>query len=76
MPLSLPLDTTCFSSRIHIEGGDTMEGQERVRILELAWELVQYKKLTSGNTTKASIEAWHQLFDQAYKTILKTALGK
>jgi hypothetical protein len=53
-----------------------MEGQERIRILELAWELVQYKKPTANNTTEAAIEAWHKLFDKAYKAILNTALGK
>ena len=53
-----------------------MESQERVRILELAWGLVEYKKPTANNTTEASIEAWHKLFDKAYKAILKTVLGK
>ncbi len=52
-----------------------MEAAERIRILELAWELVQYEKPTAANTTKESIDAWHKLFDQAYKAVFKTALG-
>lgn len=52
-----------------------MEGQERTRILELAWELVEYARPPSGNVTKASIEKWHSLFDQAYKAILNTAIS-
>ncbi len=53
-----------------------MGEQERIKILELAWDLVQYKKPTSGNTTEASIKEWHKLFNQAYKAITETALGK
>ena len=54
-----------------------MGEQERIRILELAWELVRAKRpSTPGNTTEASIKAWHKLFDQAYKAIMQTAMGK
>ena len=49
-----------------------MGEQERIRILELAWELVRAKRpSTPGNTTEASIKVWHELFDQAYKAIMK-----
>jgi len=53
-----------------------MEAQERVRILELAWELVKFKKPQEGHITDAAIKEWHKLFDQAYKAILNTALGE
>ena len=50
-----------------------MEAQERIRILELAAELVKSRMPgLSGGANEASIEAWHKLFDQAYKAILKT----
>ncbi len=53
-----------------------METQERIRILELAWELAEKKKPTSVNVGEATIKIWHKLFDQAYKAIMQTALGK
>ncbi len=54
-----------------------MEEEERIRILELAYELVEPKIPKSADSiTKVKIEAWATLFDQAYKAIMKTALGK
>ena len=53
-----------------------MEAAERVRILELAWELVKLERPErKGDITEASIEEWHKLFDQAYKAITKTVLA-
>jgi len=48
-----------------------MEEEERIRILELAYELVtpSGKKLSEG-----AIKEWAKLFDQAYKAIMTTAL--
>jgi len=52
-----------------------MEEQERIRILELAYELVESKSPKKvGQTNEGSIKAWATLFDQAYKAIMKTAL--
>ena len=60
---------------MHVKGGENMEEQERIRILELAWELVELESpKRTGNITEASIKEWHKLFDQAYKAIMKTAL--
>ncbi len=53
-----------------------METQERIRILELAWELALIKKPSSGNSNEAALKAWHDRFDAAYKMIMKTALAK
>ncbi len=50
-----------------------MEAQERIRILELAADLVKSKApALAGGASEASIEAWHKLFDQVYKAIAKT----
>lgn len=71
------LDTTYFSGIIRTKGGDVMGEQERIRILELAYEITELKSpRKTGNITEASIKEWHKLFDQAYKAILQTALGK
>lgn len=52
-----------------------MEEQERIRILELAFQVVELKSPhRTGNLTEAAIKEWHKLFDQAYKAIMKTAL--
>lgn len=50
-----------------------MGEEERIRILELAYELLEVKtpKLNVGE-----IKEWATLFDEAYKAIMKTALGK
>lgn len=54
-----------------------MDAQERIRILELAFQVVEPDAPhRSGNITEASIKEWHKLFDQAYRAILETALGK
>ena len=54
-----------------------MDSQERIRILELAFQVVEGKSPhKTGNLTEAAIKEWHKLFDQAYKAILNTALGK
>jgi hypothetical protein len=54
-----------------------METQERIRILELAFQITELKSPhKTGNLNEASIKEWHKLFDQAYKAILQTALGK
>ena len=54
-----------------------MEVQERIRILELAYDLVETKSpKKTGMVGVASIKEWHKLFDQAYKAIIQTALGK
>ena len=52
-----------------------MEPPERIRILELAFDVAHHKLPTSANTTTESIDAWHKLFDHAHKAILKTVLG-
>ncbi|MFC2005820.1 hypothetical protein ACFLVG_02525 [Chloroflexota bacterium] len=54
-----------------------MEEQERIKILELAWQIAEnHCPTTRETTTEASITVWHKLFDQAYKAIFNTALGK
>ena len=54
-----------------------MGEEERIRILELAYELVEPKSPGKvGQTNEGTIKAWATLFDQAYKAIMKTALGK
>ena len=55
-----------------------METAERIRILELAFQVVEPEAphRRSGGITEASIKQWHKLFDQTYKAILNTALGK
>ncbi len=50
-----------------------MGEEERIRILELAYELLEVK---TPKLTAVEIETWAKLFDQAYKAIMKTALGK
>ena len=50
-----------------------MEEQERIRILELAYELVESE---SPKNNQGQIKEWALLFDQAYKAIMKTTLGK
>ncbi len=50
-----------------------METQERIRILELAWELALFKKPGSTHSNEAAFKAWHDLFDKTYKAIMKTA---
>ncbi len=52
-----------------------MGEQERIRILELAFQMVELKSPhKTGNLTEASIAEWHKLFDKAYKAITKTAM--
>lgn len=49
-----------------------MGEEERIRILELAYDLVtpSGKKISED-----AIKEWATLFDQAYKAIMKTALA-
>ena len=51
-----------------------MEEEERIRILELAYQLVTSS--TGYKSNEDQIKEWAQLFDQAYKAIMKTALEK
>ncbi len=54
-----------------------MEEQQYIKILELAWQVAEnHRPKSNDTTTEESIKEWHKLFDQAYKTILNTALGK
>lgn len=50
-----------------------MGEQERIRISELAYQLVTS---TGIKVSEGAIKEWATLFDQAYKAIMKTALGK
>lgn len=50
-----------------------MGEEERIRILELAYELVESQ---TPKSNEGEIEEWAELFDQAYKAIMKTALDK
>lgn len=72
----MSIELEYVGSIISIEGGEVMEAQERVRILEFAWELVKDKKPQGNLITEASITAWHKLFDKAYTAILDTTLKK
>ena len=52
-----------------------MEEQERIEILELAFKLVEYNGPQHSNMQgEPAIREWAELFDQAYKAIMKTAL--
>jgi len=54
-----------------------METQERIRVLELAFQMVEQKSPhKTGNLSEVAITEWHKLFDKAYKAILQTALGE
>ncbi len=51
-----------------------MGEEERIRILELAYELVT--STGAYKTTEGAIKEWAELFDTAYKAIMKTAMGE
>ena len=54
-----------------------MGEEERIQILELAFEVVEYKIPDDTSIQgEVAIKEWAELFDQAYKAIMKTALGK
>ncbi|MEE8618861.1 MAG: hypothetical protein V3S84_01900 [Dehalococcoidales bacterium] len=53
-----------------------MEEQERMYILELAWEVALFKKPDETRSNEAAFKAWHDLFDKTYKAVMQTALGK
>jgi hypothetical protein len=53
-----------------------MGEQERIRILELAWEMALFKRPTATSSTEARFEEWHKLFDKTYKAIMQTTLEK
>ena len=52
-----------------------MEEEERIRILELAFDLVEHRAPKHVQMQEEpAIKEWAKLFDQAYKAIMKTAL--
>ena len=53
-----------------------METQERIRILELAWEIALPKKPVTGSMNEGAIKEWQKILDLAYTAIMETALGK
>ena len=54
-----------------------MGEQERIRILELAFDLVKSDRTPIARmVAEAGIREWAKLFDQTYKAIMKTALEK
>ena len=53
-----------------------MGTEERVRIMELAWEWVRDRTITvTGDDMEAVIEEYAKRFDKAYKEIFKTVNG-
>lgn len=53
---------------------DKLDPQVQVRIIDLAWEMV--KKEQIGDTGKVGVRRRAELFDQAYKALVKTVASK
>jgi len=54
-----------------------LEVEERVRVIDLAWEWVDKRTpLIRGDNVEGIIEGYAKRFDQAYKAIVKTVTTK
>ena len=49
-----------------------MGEQERIRVIDLAWEWVKAAGLAKKPTPEATVNAMAEIFDRAYKAIVKT----